>query len=65
MSNIKYIIGGVLDKAFCNFVNMIFGVFVIFSWTSGVVYAQGFWSNLCAVFFPFWAWYLVIEKIII
>lgn len=32
------------------------------AWLSGFVLAQGFWSTL-ACFYPFWSWYLVLEKI--
>jgi hypothetical protein len=32
-------------------------------WIAGVVLAQGFWSTLASVFIPFWAWYLVVERI--
>jgi len=31
-------------------------------WIAGTVLAQGWFSTLCAVIFPFWAWYLVAEK---
>lgn len=34
-------------------------------WIAGVVLANGFWSTLIAVVIPFWAWYLVIERLII
>lgn len=32
------------------------------SWIAGVVMANGFWSTLLAVIFPFWSWYLVVER---
>jgi len=34
-------------------------------WVLGVVIAQGFWSTFFAFGIPFYAWYLVIEHIII
>lgn len=34
-------------------------------WIYGIILANGFVSTLVAVLFPFWAWYLVIEKIAI
>jgi len=33
-------------------------------WVAGVVIAQGFWSTFFAVLIPFWAWYLLIERVI-
>jgi hypothetical protein len=41
--------------------------FVAFAtaWIAGVVLAKGFWSTLIAGVWPFWAWYLVIERIMI
>jgi len=40
-------------------------VYVLFvtAWIAGIVIAKGVWSTLCAIFIPFWAWYLFIEKI--
>ncbi len=32
------------------------------SWIAGIVIANGFWSTLFAIFIPFWAWYLVVER---
>lgn len=32
------------------------------AWIVGVVLASGFWSTAFAIFVPFWAWYLVIER---
>lgn len=39
-------------------------VLLIAAWVSGVVIAQGFWSTFFAVIIPFWAWYLVAEKLL-
>ncbi len=36
---------------------------LIAAWVSGAVLAQGFWSTFFAVILPFWAWYLVAERI--
>lgn len=33
-------------------------------WVMGTVIAQGFWSTLAAVLVPFWAYYLVCERIV-
>jgi hypothetical protein len=35
-----------------------------FTWIGGIVIAKGFWSTFFAVIFPFWAWYLVAERVI-
>ena len=34
-------------------------------WIAGIVIANGFWSTFFAIFIPIWAWYLVIEKMLI
>lgn len=34
-------------------------------WIGGIVIANGFWSTFFAVVMPFWAWYLVVERLII
>ena len=34
---------------------------LIFMWIGGVVIADGFWSTLFCLF-PFWAWYLFVER---
>ena len=44
-----------------SFVNLL----LAFTWIGGVVIANGFWSTLFAIFFPFWAWYLFIEKVLV
>ena len=38
---------------------------VLFAWIAGVVLANGFCSTVIAIFFPFWSFYLVVEKILI
>ena len=43
----------------------IFSLISLVVWIAGVVLANGFWSTLIAVVIPFWAWYLVIERLII
>lgn len=37
---------------------------ITISWTAGVIIAQGFWSTFWAVTVPFYAWYLLIEKLL-
>lgn len=34
-------------------------------WVAGAVLAKGAWSTFFAFIFPFWAWYLVVEKCLI
>lgn len=34
-------------------------------WIAGIVIANGFWSTFFAIFIPFWAWYLTIEKLLL
>ena len=31
-------------------------------WLAGIVLAQGFWSIVAAIWFPPYAWYLVVER---
>lgn len=38
------------------------GIISFAAWVAGVVLANGFLSTLAAIFIPFWAWYLVIER---
>ena len=38
---------------------------ILIGWIAGVVLAKGFWSTLFALCIPFWAWYLVVEKVMI
>ena len=34
-------------------------------WVVGAVLAKGFWSTFFAVILPFWAWYLVAERLVL
>lgn len=38
---------------------------VITGWIAGAVLAKGFWSTAFAVLLPPWAWYLVVEKVLL
>jgi len=49
-------------KHFCN---VVCGFVVLFYWLAGIVLASGFWSTAVAIFFPLWAWYLVVERVLI
>ena len=31
-------------------------------WLAGIVLAHGFWSTVAAIWFPPYAWYLVVER---
>lgn len=35
---------------------------LLVTWIAGAVIANGFWSTVFAIFIPFWAWYLVVER---
>jgi hypothetical protein len=37
----------------------------LFIWLSGIIIAKGFISTFFAVLVPFWAYYLVVEKLLI
>lgn len=39
------------------------GLLILITWLGGVVLAKGFWSTAFSIFIPPWAWYLVVEKI--
>ena len=36
--------------------------FIVIPWLVGLVLAKGFWLTTAAIFFPPYAWYLVIER---
>ena len=42
----------------------IFNLFATAAYVAGIVIAQGFTSTFFAVVFPFWAWYLVAERLL-
>jgi hypothetical protein len=33
-------------------------------WVVGIIFAKGFWSTFFAIFIPFWAWYIAVEKML-
>lgn len=45
-------------------VRLVFGTFFIVTWLAGIVIAKGFWFTLFSIF-PFYSWYLVVEKAMI
>ncbi len=45
-------------------VEAVISIALLIWWLAGFVVAKGFWSTL-ACLFPFYAWYLVIQKVMI
>lgn len=43
----------------------IYSVMLLISWLMGVVMAKGFWLTSLSICLPFYAWYLVIEEIML
>lgn len=39
------------------------GLIFAISWIAGVVIVKGFWLTVLAICIPFYAWYVVVEKI--
>ncbi|HMX99906.1 MAG TPA: hypothetical protein PKC44_09055 [Agitococcus sp.] len=48
-----------------NFIDTMACALFLFSWIAGVVLAKGFWWTLLAVFCPFYAWYLIVERVLV
>lgn len=38
---------------------------LLVSWLAGITLAKGFWSIFFAIIFPLWAYYLVVEQLLI
>ena len=38
---------------------------LLVAWLAGIVLANGFWSTFFSVIFPLWAYYLVVEHVIV
>lgn len=36
---------------------------LVFWWMAGIVLAKGFWLTALAIALPFYAWYLVVERL--
>lgn len=47
------------------FGSSLIGLFIIFVWLVGVVFATGFWSTTFSILLPPYAWYLVVEYFMI
>ena len=37
---------------------------LLMGWYGGIALAEGFWSTLAAIFLPFWAWYVMVDKLV-
>ena len=48
-----------------SFFKTLIGFFLFFLCVAGVVIAEGFLSTLFSIIVPFWAYYLLVEKILI
>lgn len=48
-----------------NFRDGLLVTMLVITWLAGIVLAKGVWSTLSAVFFFPYAWYLIIEKVMI
>ena len=45
--------------------NSLLNLIMFIVWIGGVIIAKGFWSTFFAFIIPFYAWYLVIEHILV
>ena len=45
--------------------SMIMLLIMCIPWLMGVVLSKGFWSCLFAIYIPPYAWYLVVEKVML
>ena len=43
----------------------VFTATLFVGWIMGVVLAKGFWLTMLSISFPFYSWYLVVEKVMI
>lgn len=43
----------------------IFAGILFIAWIAGTVLAKGFWLTFLSICFPFYPWYLIIEKIML
>lgn len=54
-----------MSNIFSEGLNVVLSLLFILAWLAGVVLAKGFWSTFFAVVFVPYAWYLVVEKVMI
>ena len=45
------------------FAELIALIVLVVPWIAGIVIASGFWSTFISIIFPFYSWYLVIERV--
>ena len=45
--------------------DLIITIIVVVPWLIGIVISKGFWSCLFAIVIPPYAWYLVVEKVML
>ena len=45
--------------------DLIITIIVVVQWLMGIVISKGFWSCLFAIVIPPYAWYLVVEKVML
>ena len=50
-----------ISKVFDNTISILLGLSLLITWLAGIVLAKGWISTIIAIF-PFYAWYLVVEK---
>ena len=48
-----------------NLIDTFAGILFLLLWVAGVVLAKGFWLTVTAIFCPFYAWYLIIERLLV
>ena len=40
-------------------------LFIVIPWVAGAVLSKGFWLTTAAIFFPPYAWYVVVERALV
>lgn len=46
-------------------IDLMITIIVVVTWLAGIVLSKGFWSCLFAIWVPPYAWYLVVEKVML
>lgn len=46
-------------------IDLMITIIVVVTWLTGIVLSKGFWSCLFATWIPPYAWYLVVEKVML
>lgn len=46
-------------------IDLMITIIVVVTWLAGIVLSKGFWSCLFATWVPPYAWYLVVEKVML